>query len=153
MEQIREWATMLCTASVASGIMVFLIPEGKLKKTACIVTSLFILLVFMSIFSDFSLGEFDADVNFSVETEKYSLEFDDYLIKNSKETAEELIKNELFTICDGQFSIETCWHVSDNAVCMDSVIIGISKSDSSKISIIKSKIGALTGTVPEVNIK
>lgn len=153
MEQIKEWATLLCTASVASGIMVFLIPEGRLKKTACIVTSLFMLLVFMSIFSDFSLIEFESDADTAIDTEKYSLEFNDYLIKASQDTTENMIKNELQDICDAEFSVETFWSVSENEICLNKVIISIAQSDSSKISIIKTKTGALTGLVPEVYIK
>lgn len=153
MEQIREWATILCISSVTSGILIFLIPEGRLKKTAEIVVSLFLMVSLVSIFS----GEFDFDKDknndFSVKTENYSVDFNDYLIEQSRSTVENLIVSELSGVCNNSFSVKTQWHVTDNTVCMDGIEISVDEKDMSKINVIKSKIGALTGVIPEVSVK
>lgn len=153
MEYIREWAIALCISAVASGIMVFLIPDGKLKKTAEIVVSLFLLITLVSIFS----GKYDFNdnlkSNFSLKSENYSVEFDDYLIGQSKKTVEAMINSELTDVCDENFSVETNWHINGDNVCMDSVKIVINAVDRSKINIVKNKVSALTGVIPEVNFK
>lgn len=153
MESIKEWAVLMCTAAVTSGILVFLIPDGKLRKTADIVVTLFMLAVFISIFSDGELPELNIDIENSIGTEDYSAEFNEYILSQSKNTSEELIEAQLDEICNFPYSADTQWETSDNEVKLVDVMIIISQADSSKISNIKTKIGSLTGIIPEVNIR
>ena len=60
MDAIKEWAIMLCTVSVGSAFVVFLIPDGNLKKSANIVITLFLLSIV--ILPVFGKDSFDVEI-------------------------------------------------------------------------------------------
>lgn len=150
MDWIREWAVLLCISSVTSGVIVFLIPDGKLRKTANIVISLFMLSTFVSVFSDVKLPNGINSTTAKNELYDYSENIDDILIKESQSTAEKIIGDSLNDICNFTYTIETDWKVNNNEVSLSEIIIKISHADYSKLSLIKTKVGSLTGVIPKV---
>lgn len=153
MDKIKDWAVLICTSSVLSGILTFLIPEGRLKKTANTVISLFMLSVFISLFSSVDILTLNIDTDTSIDTDIYVVEINEYLISQSNKTAQSLIEDEINEICDYPIEVDTEWSVSDNVYTLTNVIITINAADSSKISVIKTKTSSITGIIPEVNIE
>lgn len=150
MENIAHFATLLCVAAVSSGILVFLIPDGRLKKTAEIVVSLFFTVAVISVFNTDNNVEFDYSINSFSEIPDSSEKLNEYLIEQSKRVTEDLIIDELSVVCNNEFSVETSWHADEKSICMDSVTIYINHSDASEISLVKTRIIAITGISPEV---
>lgn len=153
MENIADYASLVCIVSVASGVIVFLIPDGKLKKTAEIVITLFLLLTVVSIFSEKTSVETDIPVNTYSQISDCSEEFNEYLIEQSKNVVEDIICKELNSVCNYDFSINTSWYFDSGTICMESVSVLITLADMSKSANIKSKIYAMTGIIPEVEYK
>lgn len=152
MDKIQDWAVLLCISSVISGMLVFLVPDGKLRKTANIVISVFLLTACVSLFSDKTLLGIDFDTDLSVNAEIYTENINEYLIEQSKKTTEDLIADELKSICSYPYAVDTQWNATNNNISLIGVTVAVSSADVSRISGIKTKIGALTGIVPEVSI-
>ncbi len=151
MEYIRECAVLLCTASLASGVIVFIIPDGRLKKTADIAVSL----LFIGICANFFAADinFDTDIKASYEENvKIEENYGEYLKKSAAEVTEKILKNELDKICSGEYTIESDWSVTESKAELVDIRITINAEDSSKISTIKTKTGSITGVFPEVRI-
>lgn len=150
MELIKDWAVLLCVSSVTSGIIVFLIPDGKLRKTANIVISLFMLSVFTSIFSSFNMPVIDNKSNIEPDIENYSSNVDDLLVAQSRKTSEEIINDCLDKICMFSYKTKTDWKINNNEISLTHITVTISNGDYSRINLIKTKVGSLTGIIPKV---
>ena len=74
MENLKEWAAIICSVAVGSVFTVFLVPDGKMKKQAETVISLVFLLLVVSFVTDIKPSEL---VKFP--------EFDDDFIENINE--------------------------------------------------------------------
>lgn len=157
MDGIKEWAIMLCTVSVGSAFVVFLIPDGNLKKTANVVITLFLLsVVILPIFGNDS---FDIDVpeisidDFPDEYD-YLQDFSEFFISHSENVARQQITDILSEICSDKFNI----HVNVNAdadgnAVLSDIHITILPSDSASVGVIKYEVGRITGIVPKVMIE
>ena len=152
MEYIRTGAAMLCAALIVTEIVVFIIPDGNAKKTAQTVIALGLMVCAVSIFSEkteFSI--YDEDIEYN-EIPAFDEDFDNFLIDSSKNVAEDIIKTQIDEICNERFSVNTQWHSQENQIILDRIQVQISSADSSKISVIKSRINGTIGMIPEVNI-
>lgn len=157
MDGIREWAIMLCAVSVGSAFVVFLIPDGSLKKTANIVISLFMLsVVILPVFGEDS---FDIDVpNFSIDEfpdeSDYLQDYNEFFMTTSENVVKKQIDDILSEICSDKFTVyvDLKTDADGNAILSD-IHITILPYDSTVVSVIKYEVGKLTGIVPKVMIK
>lgn len=155
MDSLSNWATSFCVVSVICAFASFLVPSGSVKKTVSVVMSLFMLSVVVVPFTGFDLSDFtellESDFGFSEEIDEYSDDLYEYLLDNGKRITRESIAAELDAICNDKYDIRIIMEINDDGNPeLTDIIITVSKNDSVKTLIIKSKIGSLTGVVPEV---
>ncbi len=154
MDNIREWATMMCCAAVGSVFTVFLIPDGKLKKFAETVVSLVFLLLTVSLVSDIDLsgiGKEKIDFDFSEDTVNYDLS--DFYAENAVSYTEKFITDILEDVCNEKFSVKAdIFSDEDNVFVLERITIIIDEKDTLKINEIKTEVRLSTGLVPEVEI-
>lgn len=157
MDAIKEWALMLCTVSVGSAFVVFLIPDGNLKKSANIVITLFLLSIM--ILPVFGKDSFDVEIpdlsidDFPDEND-YSQNFNDFFITSSELVVSQQIEDILIEICSDNFSVNPTVYTDTNGnIVLSDIHIFVFASDADKVNIIKNKIGRLTGIVPEVTVE
>lgn len=157
MDSIKEWAVMLCTVSVVSAFITFLIPDGNIKKSANIVVSLFLLsIVILPVFGknlyDLEMPEIKID-SFPYEDD-YLQDFNDFYVTNGELVVRQQIEDILADICSGNFSINVSFDVDKYGnIHLSEIHIFILSTDVGKVTIIKNKIGNLTGVVPEVTVE
>lgn len=147
---------MLCVSSVGSAFIVFLIPEGNMKKTANTVITLFLLSIVVFPVSGKEL--FDIDVpDFSIEDfpdeEEYVNQYDDFILSNSADVVEEHIENILIDICKDEFDlqVEMIKDSSGNFTLYE-IHIFVSNDDFVNVRTIESEVAKLTGMHPDVEI-
>lgn len=157
MDGIKEWAIMLCSVSVGSAFVFFLIPDGNLKKTANVVITLFLLsVVILPVFGedsfDIEIPDFFID-DFPDESD-YLQDFSEFIMARSENVAKQQIADVLSEICSDKYSINVNINpdADGNAVLSD-IQITILASDSASVSVIKYEVGKLTGIVPKVMIE
>ncbi|MBR3867688.1 MAG: hypothetical protein IKM66_00085 [Clostridia bacterium] len=157
MDAIKEWALMLCTVSVGSAFVVFLIPDGNLKKSANIVITLFLLSIM--ILPVFGKDSFDVEIpdlsidDFPDEND-YSQNYNDFFITSSELVIIQQIEDILIEICSDNFSVNPTVYTDTNGnIVLSDIHIFVFTSDSDKVNIIKNKVGRLTGIVPEVTVE
>lgn len=158
METLRIWAIMLCAASVISAFVIFLAPDGAMKKVINIVLSLFFLVLIIYPLSGekiFSFAAFDSDFLLDEDSaEVYSKTVDEYLLTNARNVVLEQVQAVLDDVCREPYAIDVDVVLTeDGNAQLKSVHIAITKADSASTVLIKTKIGAITGLVPEVEIK
>lgn len=155
MEKVRIWASVMCLSSVIGAFVIFLVPEGSVKKSVRIAVSVFLLL-------SLTVPLADADIFSSIEIpalersdslEEYSFTVDAYILNSGKQVVEQSIADCLDRICTQAYTTEIELHVNkQGAIELDAVQITLSGEDAEKKDAIKSEIGSLTGILPEVTV-
>ena len=157
MDAIKEWAIMLCTVSVGSAFVVFLIPDGNLKKSANIVITLFLLsIVILPVFGkdSFDVEIPDLSIDDFPDENDYVQDFNNFFITNSKFIVQQQTEDVLSEICSDTFSVNIEVNTDTNSnIVLSDIHIFVQTSDSNKVNIIKNKVGRLTGIVPEVIVE
>lgn len=154
MEGIKTFSMIVCSASVCSAFIVFLVPEGNLKKTVNFAVSLFLMSVMiMPVFGkksiDFEFPDISA-FEFSDKSDFLS-EYDNFIAENSKKVVEKEVSTVLADVCKDSFSVEVLMHKNENnEIVLEKIIICISENDNGNSAVIKNKIFNLTGMLPEV---
>lgn len=157
MDSIKEWAVMICSLSVGSAFVSFLIPEGSVKKSVNIVISLFFLtMVILPVFGkntfNLKIPEISAD-NIS-DKEDYLQSFNDFYIDNGELVIRQQIEDILKDVCSDNIRLNISLDVDKNGnILLSGIQIYILNTYSGKIDIIKNKVGSLTGVVPEVIVE
>ena len=147
MENLKEWAAIICSVAVGSVFTVFLVPDGKMKKQAETVISLVFLFLVVSFVTDIKpselvkFPEFDDDIMFDTEA---------YISEDVKKYTEGFIRAEIQDICKGEYSVIADVHSSDNVFTVSSVRIVIEACDLANIPAIKNKVVNAAGLIPEV---
>jgi len=157
MDAIKEWAIMLCTVSVGSAFIFFLIPDGNLRKSANIVITLFLLsIVILPVFGDdaFDIAIPDISLDDFPDENDYVQDFNNFFITNSKFIVQQQTEDVLSEICSDTFSVNIEVNTDTNSnIVLSDIHIFVQTSDSNKVNIIKNKVGRLTGIVPEVIVE
>lgn len=156
MDNIKEFTLIFCIASILSAVSVFLIPDGAFKKIFIQINSLVLIAILVTHIFKFDFSEtydFSMDSNISSEQEEYSVMILEYMLNNGVRITETEINNVLDAYLTGKYNIEVVFDTDTcNTVKTENIKIFISKIDSVKISLIKNKVGELTGIIPEVII-
>ena len=155
MESLANWAVSFCVVSVLCAFAAFLVPNGSVKKTANVVMTLFMLSVMVIPFSGFDFSDisdlFESSAENREEMDEYTDQLNDYLVEHGKRVTKENIAAELDGICADAYSVEVNMEINaDGNPELKQIVVTVSTNDLSKTIIIKSKIGSLTGVVPEV---
>lgn len=155
MDAIKEWAMMLCVVSVGCAFVTFLLPDGNLKKTANVVINLFLLsVVILPVFDKDTLSFPDLYVDDFPDEEDYIQDFNDYYILSGELVVRQQIKDCLTEICTDNFSVNVIVNNdTDGNFVVSEILISLKSSDSGKVEIVKSKVGKLTGIIPEVIVE
>lgn len=156
MNGIREWAIMLCSVSVGSAFVAFLIPDGNMKKSVNFVMSLFLLSIVIipvcgkeAIDMDFP----DIAVDSFPDEDDYKLEYDQFFIQSGENVVENQISEILENICKKDFNVKSSLQYnSEGNLVLSDILITVSEDDSHIIETIKSKVKNLTGLIPQVVI-
>ena len=154
MEGIKTFTKIICSASVCSAFIVFLIPEGNMKKTVNFAVSLFLMSVMvMPVFGkdtfNFEIPDISA-YEFS-DNSAFLYEYNDFITENSKKVIEREVCSVLEDICKDSFLAEVVMDNKENhEIVLEKIIIIIGKNDIGNTAIIKNKIFNLTGLIPEV---
>lgn len=149
MDKLEQWVITICIICIITGVLSFLIPDGKIRKSLNIAYSLLLLTSVASIFT--SADKLDIELNYNNYTVlSYNNNFDSYITDMADEETEKLICSELDLICIADYSVETEWENTDNTYELTQVRVVITQTDKDKIDDIKSAVGKLTGVIPEV---
>jgi len=153
MEEIRNWAFSVCTASICGAVMNIILPEGSTQKVFKSVFCVFFLCCIISPLLDANL--FSEDILKSFEAEyKYDSGLESRLYESSAAAMEEDIKAKTNLI------------LKEAGVNFSTISIKINILDGGGIEInefsvtapsefsdeLKNKIGSETGLIPEVKI-
>ena len=155
MTEIRTYAIKLCVCFVISSFVLFVCPEGSLKKILRYIVSLFILSVvfipFQGIdFSGFPQYEIDAAV---IIDEEYSYMLSEYIYSSSEEIINDALRSQLDKICQNEYFIEIFLNERNSGeIAVSRIVIKISGADIRKTAQIRKITGELTGIIPEVII-
>lgn len=150
-DNIKEWSVLICISSIISALIYYILPEGKIKKTAQTIFSVFMITVAATIITDVDLFDIDID-NSDINLYSYELNTDEYIIKQAESKTEKIINDELKSLCTGDYCVSTSWIMDNNRCVLDNVEIIISEADKVFIPKIRSVVGAITGIIPEVKI-
>lgn len=156
MNGIREWAIILCSVSIGSAFIVFLIPDGSMKKSVNFVVSLFLFsVVILPVCGkeslDIELPEISID-EFPDE-EDYMLEYSQFLMQSSENIVEKQILKILNELCKSDFSVNVSMKSDSNGdFVLSEIQITVSQEDSNLIETIKSQVKNLSGMIPQVVI-
>ena len=154
MEVIREWAFTICAVAIGSVFCVFLIPEGKLKKTAQSAIALVFLLTMVSVFNDNRLPEIEDVVNFENDDYPEDINPADYYVDYAEEVIVDGVTDLLNNICLSDFTVEAVLtEISQYEISLDRIIIYIKDNDSEKIGQIQDSVFSYSGILPEVVIE
>ena len=157
MDSIKEWAIMLCTVAVGSAFIVFLVPDGNLKKSANIVITLFLLsIVILPVFGEdrFDVSVPDLSIEDFPDENDYSQKINNFFITSTEFVVQQQIEGILTELCSDNFSVNPTVYTDTNGnIVLSDIHIFVQTTDSGKVNIIKSKIGSLTGIVPEVIVE
>lgn len=156
MNDIREWAIMLCSVSVGSAFVVFLIPDGNMKKSVNFVISLFLLSIVINPVcgkDSVSIDMPDISVDELPDEEEYQLDYSQFLIEQS----EYIVKNQVYEIidkiCSDEYSVEV-YVFTDSAgdIVISEIYICLTQQDAVHSETVKSDVENLTGIIPQVVI-
>lgn len=156
MNDIREWAIMLCSVSVGSVFIAFLIPDGNMKKSVNFVISLFLMTISIipvwgkdSIKFDFP----DVSVDKFPDEEEYLIEYSEFLQSFGEEEVQSQISELLEKECVNSYdiNIESYFDTAGNIVVSDVKII-LSSDDAGVVEKVKTDVKNYTGIVPQVVI-
>ncbi len=154
MDVIKEWAFTICAVSIGSVFCVFLIPEGKLKKTAQSAIALIFLLLMVSVFNDNRLPDIDNVVNFEYGDYLADINAADYYIDYAENLIVSDVTDLLGNICVCDFVVETVLtKISQSEISLDCIIVYISNGDSDKTIQIQNAVLNYSGILPEVVIE
>lgn len=152
METIRSWAAMFCAASIVGAFVVFLLPEGNMKKPVQISLSFLLLTVAVWPLSnqiDLSLPEMMEEED--AESEDYSRRLYDDISRSGQKMIEEKVSGVLKKICAEPYTVHAGMKADgDGNIVLEKITIIIDPEDSVRESLIQKKVGDLTGVVPEV---
>lgn len=151
MDVLKDWAVMVCSAAIGSAFCVFLIPDGKLKKTAEVGVALIVLILVSAPLRNNDLPQID-DV---VAVDEYDIPADYNAISFYKEYAEKFIIDEikkiLVSLCENNTETEiVMYEESENEFVLKNITIYVDPKDLNKKNEIISQVSKLTGIVPEV---
>ncbi len=156
MDGLKSFALIFCVSSIISAVAVFIVPEGKFRKIFVRIVSLLLISLLVKTVSDTDFSGFsDIQENFDVsgEQEEYSDMILEYMFDNGRKVTETEIRKILDTILTGRYSLDIEFKTDINGtVCIEKISVIISGLDTFKSSLIKNKVGELTGIVPEVRI-
>ena len=154
MEGIKTLSMIICSASVCSAFIVFLVPDGNMKKIVNFAVSLFLMSVMiMPVFGKNSIDfEFsDIAVYEFYDNSDFLSEYDCFLTENSKNVVKSEVSAVLADVCKGSFSVDVVMNKNENnEIVIEKIAIYISEIDIVNAAIIKNKIFNLTGLIPEV---
>ena len=157
MDGLKEWSMTMCIVSVCSAFVVFLIPEGSMKKNVNFVVSLFLLSVM--IIPVVNKGETVIELpdisfdNFRDEVD-YEIEYNLFLIESCENIAEEKISETLNYLCEKDFYVEVLMQDdSDGNIVFSEITVFISENETVSAEIIRNKVLYLTGITPQVVIE
>ncbi len=156
MLQIREWAVKLCVAFIASTFLCFIVPEGRLKKTANNVITLFLLsVIFIPIVDDsiFNAEFSDFEVSYLPEEDDYFADYNSFLIDNSKKLIEDEVKGLLSGICNSKYDVKAEIDLTDDGnIMVKKVLIRITESDMANYKKIISAVSQYNGIDAEIEL-
>ena len=156
MSDLREWAVMLCVVSVGCVIVLFLIPDGNMKKSVNFAFSLFLMTIIIIPvcgksaiefeFPDISFEEMPALEDYQEDFQKFIQSYGETEIKNQ---ITEILKN----ICAGVFESEVESYVDASGnIVITNICIFLSAKDSEGVETVKNKVENFTGIIPQVVI-
>ena len=154
MTEIKSWAIILCVSLLISSVILFIAPDGSMKKYLSYIISVFILTVVLLPLSkmDFShITDFSAE-DMIVPDEEYSAMLNEYIYDGTEQVVKNNIKHELDKICTDNYSVEVTFKSSRYQIKAEKIIIFINETDIKNIALIRKKTGELTGIIPEVKI-
>ncbi len=153
MDSIRAYAVTICVAMLTSSFAQFIVPEGSLKKTFNKIVSIFMLVVIVTPLSKIEYSLPDVNYNVSDNIESHSEKINDYIIIGSENIITDEIDEVLKNICKGEYTCEAeIVNIDVNSYKLNTVKIGITKTDMASEKLIISKTKALTNVTPEVYI-
>ena len=147
---------MICSAFVGSAFIVFLIPDGSVKKTANVVVTFFLMAVV--VLPIYSSDSFDTDIpEIAVDefpgNEDYIDNYNSFYLSSGENIIKDQISDLLTDICNDDFDVKVIMsRNSDNSIQLSEINIIISEYDYASVNIISSEIGKLTGLTPQVVI-
>ena len=154
MEVIKEWAFTICAVSIGSVFCVFLIPEGKLKKTAQSAIALVFLLTMVSVFNDNRLPDIEDVVNFENDDYPEDINAAVYYIDYAEKVIVDDVTDLLNSICMSDFTVETVLtEISQYEISIDGITVYINNIDSDKTEQIQNSVFSYSGILPEVVIE
>ena len=154
MDGIKTLSMIICSASVCSAFVVFLIPEGNIKKMVNFAVSLFLMSVMiMPVFGknpiDFEFPDISAYEFY--DKSDYLSEYDNFVTENSKNVVKNEVSASLEDVCKDSFSVDVVMNKNENGdFVLGKIIINLSENDIGNTAIIKNKVFNLTGMIPEV---
>ena len=156
MDQIKEWAVKLCVAFIVSTFLCFIIPEGRLKKTADNVITLFLLSVIFLPLTDFSALNIDFsafDFSYSPDEEDYFTDYNSFLFDSGKKLVEDEVKALLDEICSSKYEVVACIDLTDDGnIIVNTVRIRITEADMDKCEKIMSSVLQYGGYNAEIEL-
>ena len=156
MNDIREWAIMLCSVSVGSAFVVFLIPDGNLNKSVNFVVSLSLLsIVIIPVCGKetVSIDLPDISVYKLPDAEEYQFKYSQFLIQHSENVVKNQVYEILDKICTEEYSVEVNVY-TDTAgnIVISEIYIFLSQNDSMNSETVISDVKKHTGIIPQVVI-
>ena len=155
METIRNWAAMFCAASLVGAFIVFLLPEGSMKKPVQIVLSFLLLIVAFWPLSEkleFTFSELKEEI--PMESEDYSAHLNADISRSGQKLIEDEISGLLKEICAKSYTVHAeMKEDGDGNIALSKITITIAAEDSVRESLIQKRVGDLTGIVPEVEVE
>ncbi len=153
MENLKSWATCVVVSSAVAAIVELLAPESGGEKVVKFITSVFVLLAFVSPFADFEPLSLDytQGVNEFIETNELKKQIE----SQAKDSLEAQVKSMLSAyienigaVCE---SVEVVVVInSDKEIYLDSITVCISKGNTETLRKITEYTRENFGIVPEV---
>ncbi len=154
MDVIKEWAFTICAVSIGSVFCVFLVPEGKLKKSAQSAIALVFLLLMVSVFNDNRLPDIEDVVNFENGDSLGDINSADYYIVYAENVITNDVSELISSICISDFVVKpVLTKLDQNKISLDGIKVYISNDDSKKTALIQETVLNYSGILPEVVIE
>lgn len=156
MDDLREWAVMLCVVAVGSVFLAFLIPDGNIKKTVNFAFSLFLMTIIIIPVCGKSNVRFDfPDISFDElpEQEDYQDDFNAFIQSYGETEIQNLITDKLDEICTGSYELNVESYIDgDGNIVITNIDIYLTEKDSAVKENVKNEVKNLTGIIPQVVI-
>ncbi|MGN0485620.1 MAG: hypothetical protein ACI4GB_00120 [Acutalibacteraceae bacterium] len=107
MDKVEKWCLMICAVSVFSGILISVIPDGRIKNAFRVLTSLILLYSILSPLFGISAGDIDFEGVFRTQQEKEE-ELRSYSAEAAAEAAGKAISETIVKKCAERGLIITC---------------------------------------------